>query len=209
VYVFRESEQERQLVLELMKKQTPFKPKINASMSRDGDDEPHVPVFERLASIGDNKVLMNEVLSKIKTEIELRGCTFQPQMMTKKKQQPATPQPPEQPVRSIYPPILPGSSHLISFSTFFLSFYSGSREAEYGSRSGQSAAGKEGHAEVDRGSDELGPVVRTAAARPVHRDRQKKEPGAECDRRNGPSRRVCEAGQPMIGWNYFLNMSIF
>jgi len=121
VYVFRESEQERQLVLELMKKQTPFKPKINASMSRDGDDEPHVPVFERLASIGDNKVLMNEVLSKIKTEIELRGCTFQPQMMTKKKQQPATPQPPEQPVRSIYPPILPGSSHLISFSTFFLS----------------------------------------------------------------------------------------
>ena len=108
-------------MLELMKKQTPFKPKINASMSRDGDDEPHVPVFERLASIGDNKVLMNEVLSKIKTEIELRGCTFQPQMMTKKKQQPATPQPPEQPVRSIYPPILPGSSHLISFSTFFLS----------------------------------------------------------------------------------------
>ena len=96
-----------------MKKQTPFKPKINASMSRDGDDEPHVPVFERLASIGDNKVLMNEVLSKIKTEIELRGCTFQPQMMTKKKQQPATPQPPEQPVRSIYPLVLPGSSHLI------------------------------------------------------------------------------------------------
>ena len=124
MYVYRESEQERQLVLELMKKQTPFKPKINASMSRDGDDEPHVPVFERLASIGDNKVLMNEVLSKIKTEIELRGCTFQPQMMTKKKQQPATPQPPEQPVRSIYPPVLPGSSHLISSHSplsFFLS----------------------------------------------------------------------------------------
>ena len=86
-------------MLELMKKQTPFKPKINASMSRDHDDEPHVPVFERLASTGGDKVLMNEVLSKIKSEIELRGCTFQPQMMTKKKQQqqPATPQP----VRSI------------------------------------------------------------------------------------------------------------
>ena len=97
--MYREQEQDRQLVLELLKKETPFKPKINRSMSRDGEDEPHVPVFERLASTGDNKLLMNEVLSKIKTEIELRGCTFQPQMMTKKKQQPATPQPQDQPVR--------------------------------------------------------------------------------------------------------------
>lgn len=100
VCICRESEQERQLMLEMMKKQTPFKPKINATSSRDREDEEYVPVFQRLASTGDNKVLMDEVLTKIKAEIELRGCTFQPQMSTKKKQQPATtPQAQDPPVK--------------------------------------------------------------------------------------------------------------
>ena len=181
----RESEQERQLILEMMKKQTPFKPKINATSSRDREDEAYVPVFERLSSTGDSKVLMDEVLTKIKAEIELRGCTFQPQMLTKKKQQPATPQPQDPPV-SVVRPTVRIVHIMISLSRHILIRCSGSRPTEYGSRGGQGAAGEEGHTEADRGFDELGFVLRPAAAGPVRGDRPTKKPRAERHHRNGP-----------------------
>jgi len=79
----KEIEQDRQQLREELKKQTPFKPTINPSRHRDYEDEP-VPVFDRL-NAADNRSLMDEVLAKIKTEIELRGCTFHPTLISKRR----------------------------------------------------------------------------------------------------------------------------
>mmetsp|Transcript_22634 Transcript_22634/g.31012 ORF Transcript_22634/g.31012 Transcript_22634/m.31012 type:complete len:507 (+) Transcript_22634:74-1594(+) len=79
----KEIEHDRQQLREELKKQTPFKPVINPSRHRDYEDEP-IPVFNRL-NAADNRSLMDEVLAKIKTEIELRGCTFQPTLIARRR----------------------------------------------------------------------------------------------------------------------------
>lgn len=89
----KETEQEIQRIMEEMRKQTPFKPTINSSSRhRDYEDE-YKTVFERLAT-GENRLLMDEVLTKIKAEIDLRGCTFQPQLLTQRRPAAKSDEPP-------------------------------------------------------------------------------------------------------------------
>lgn len=94
-------ERERKELLDRIKEQLPFKPTINPPMrrrgpdghasDRDGDEDSKdsVSVFTRLSNAED-RTMMNKVLAKLKVEVEMRGCTFQPQLLTKKKSFPMT-----------------------------------------------------------------------------------------------------------------------
>eukprot|EP01036_Dinobryon_divergens_P027479 gene27479-36257_t len=77
----KEIELERQQQLEDRYKECTFSPKLGFGGKRkekDGD-EPAVPVFDRLASLN-SRAFMDEILSKIKSEIEMKDCTFQPKI---------------------------------------------------------------------------------------------------------------------------------
>mmetsp|Transcript_13297 Transcript_13297/g.18236 ORF Transcript_13297/g.18236 Transcript_13297/m.18236 type:complete len:1116 (+) Transcript_13297:112-3459(+) len=77
----KEAELERQQAREDMLKECCFVPKIGfgSRIKEKEGDEPTVPVFDRLASLN-SRVFMDEILSKIKSEIELKDCTFQPRI---------------------------------------------------------------------------------------------------------------------------------
>ena len=78
----KESEQERQQQLEDRYKEFTFVPKLGfGGRIKEKDDDSSVHVFDRLASLH-NKAFLDEILSKIKSEIELRDCTFQPKIIT-------------------------------------------------------------------------------------------------------------------------------
>ena len=56
-----------------------FNPEINHNSKAASADAG--PVFERLAT-STSKQYMQEVLMKVKTELELKDCTFQPKLST-------------------------------------------------------------------------------------------------------------------------------
>jgi hypothetical protein len=63
-----------------------FKPVINPRSLHKGDgahggDKEGGPVFERLATTS-SRQYMQEVLSKIKTDLEMKDCTFKPKLLT-------------------------------------------------------------------------------------------------------------------------------
>ena len=79
----KETELERQQQLEDKYKECTFSPRLglgNKLKEKDGE-ESTVPVFDRLSSV-QGRAFMDEILLKIKSEIELKGCTFQPKMFT-------------------------------------------------------------------------------------------------------------------------------
>lgn len=54
-----------------------FKPMINPKSSS-LNDEDQSPVFDRLVVKGNTKQVMQNVLAKLKEEMELKDCTFKP-----------------------------------------------------------------------------------------------------------------------------------
>jgi hypothetical protein len=79
----KEIELERQQLLEERYKEFTFVPKLGfgGKLKEKDGDESAVPVFDRLASLH-SRAFLDEILFKIKSEIELKGCTFQPKILT-------------------------------------------------------------------------------------------------------------------------------
>jgi hypothetical protein len=80
----KDMEVERQLIMEENESHLTFKPVINPRAHK-GDsahsDKEGGPVFERLATTS-SRQYMQEVLSKIKTDLEMKDCTFKPKLLT-------------------------------------------------------------------------------------------------------------------------------
>lgn len=84
----RDKEAERQLIKEETESQLTFTPVIN-TRSRDVSDKHHAaahegPVFQRLSTTS-SRQHMQEMLSKIKTDLEMKDCTFKPKLLTEPK----------------------------------------------------------------------------------------------------------------------------
>ena len=77
----KEAELERQQVRDEMFKEFCFMPKLGfgSKIKEKEGGEPQVPVFDRLSSLH-SRAFMDEILLKIKSEIELKDCTFQPRI---------------------------------------------------------------------------------------------------------------------------------
>lgn len=56
----------------------------SVDLSTASSQQPQGPVFERLSSTN-NRLYMQEVLSKIKTDLELKDCTFKPKLVSENK----------------------------------------------------------------------------------------------------------------------------
>eukprot|EP01034_Spumella_vulgaris_P023972 gene23972-30258_t len=81
----KDLEMERQLIMEENESHLTFKPMINPRSAHKGDsaegNRESGPVFERLATTS-SRQYMQEVLSKIKTDLEMKDCTFKPKLLT-------------------------------------------------------------------------------------------------------------------------------
>eukprot|EP01035_Chromulina_nebulosa_P028291 gene28291-37338_t len=79
----KEIELERRQQLEDRYKECTFVPKLGFGGKRkeQEDDNDSVPVFDRLSSLH-SRAFLDEILLKIKSEIELKDCTFQPKILT-------------------------------------------------------------------------------------------------------------------------------
>ena len=80
---------QRELIKQESDSQNTFQPVINphaiikykSRSERNPDDPESSPVFERLIVKGDTKNIMQNVLAKLKDELELKDCTFKPTLV--------------------------------------------------------------------------------------------------------------------------------
>jgi hypothetical protein len=79
----KQGEIERELIKQENESHLTFKPVINQYKKRgETDAETTSPVFERLVVKGNTKQIMQNVLGKLKDELELKDCTFKPTLVS-------------------------------------------------------------------------------------------------------------------------------
>lgn len=81
----KQGEIERELIKQENESQLTFKPEITHYKRRgegNPDDPENSPVFDRLTVKSNTKQIMQNVLAKLKDELELKDCTFKPQLVS-------------------------------------------------------------------------------------------------------------------------------